>query len=134
MPSSRMMDRISLVAQVAQPLGNLAPPFRLTGSFPLNRALAALTASSSMMVLWAWASSSASKLLTPSAQAGVDQGLTVPEVEGPFGYLQLLGQQPHLLAGDEALTNGPSELPCMALGHALPPGSSRPNSHNTGPA
>ena len=35
------------VAQVAQVLGNLAPPFGLMGSSPLNRALAALTASSS---------------------------------------------------------------------------------------
>ena len=34
------------VAQVAQCLGNLAPPFGLTGSSPLDRALAALTAAS----------------------------------------------------------------------------------------
>src|SRR5580700_2909535 len=61
-----------VVAQIAQALGNLAPPFGLTGSSPLNRATAALTASSSAsssaMVRCAWASSSASKLLMPSAR------------------------------------------------------------------
>jgi hypothetical protein len=54
------------VAQVAQCLGNLAPPFGLTGSSPLNKALAAFTAassaSSSSMVWRAWASSSTSML------------------------------------------------------------------------
>src|ERR1700733_2272981 len=58
------------VAQVAQCLGNLAPPFGLTGSSPLNRALAAFTAassaSSSSMVWRAWASSSTSMLFVPS--------------------------------------------------------------------
>jgi hypothetical protein len=35
------------IAQVAQALGNLAPPFGLTGSSPLKRATAALVISSS---------------------------------------------------------------------------------------
>jgi len=52
---------------------NLVPPFGLTGSSPLNRALAALTAassaSSSSTVRRAWASSSTSTFLVPSLRS-----------------------------------------------------------------
>ncbi|HUC13318.1 MAG TPA: hypothetical protein VMS00_02600 [Acidimicrobiales bacterium] len=70
--------------------------------------------------------------LDATGAADIDHGLALPPVEGRFGDPELLGQRAHLFAGHQTLTDRPAELSRIALGHGLPPGSSRPNSYNAG--
>src|ERR1700683_240336 len=99
-------------------LGQPGIAFGLTGSSPLNRATAALTASSSAELsdgpvrLGQLVGLDALDALGP---AGTDQGLTLPTDRGSLRRPQLLRKRAHLLAGHQSLTGGPAELSRILL-------------------
>jgi hypothetical protein len=61
---------------------------------------------------------------------GIDQRLALLQVEGCLRHPDLPSNLAHRLTGQQSLADRSSKLPRVALGHGLPPGSSRPNSHN----